>query len=573
MRSDALPVRNGWISAEHGAIGASWFWPRGTPMSDTGVLLVPGLAHEERTMCGGVVALGHALADAGLPCLLVDLHGTLQSAGTLDAPDIGARWQADIRRGVAHLRESGLANVIVVGLRTGSLLAFDALADDTVHGIAAWVPILSGKRYVRELKVLQGTAVNQLTPATDQICVAGFDLSRDLLDHLTALDTTRLARTPTSRVLVLDTESTPLAKWIKQAEAQGATVERIEPLETDAWLARTEALPVLPRSDIRALTDWCLRQAATASRAPQAAPLATQISFEHRGERVRETIVDIGPDGLSGVLSEPDGAPARGMTLLLLSTVGPGRTFTNFARDEAARGRASLRFDLAGFGTSDRRGGPPGGEVYTLPGRADVVDAVTHLRREGHQSIAMLGFCANAWAMVHAGPLPGVRAAMALNVALYVEPGRAADHDPLMPVNAPKWLSNLVGELLLKRIVRKLRRIVNLKTQPVGWLEKFGADGVHVALAFSEQDPGQIYLKRQLGRALRSAMARGLLELRGYRGLGHLLENPIARAKAFDDFGEFMRRIERTPQPGLRANAKASSDATPIPASASSSSR
>lgn len=574
MRSGAIPVRNGWIAAEHGAIGAAWFWPRGAS-GDTAVLVVPSLVNEERTMCGGIVALGHALADAGLPALLIDLHGTLQSAGTLAAPDIGERWRADIRRAVAHLRESGFAKVIVVGTRVGSLLAFDALADDEVHGIVAWVPILAGKRYVREVKVLQGTAAVDVASPTDQVSVAGFDLPRDLLEHLGALDTARLARVPTRRLLVLDTESTPLTKWIKQAELQGVAVERIEPLGTDDWLTRSEALPVLPFADIGALVGWCLRQrednATTAL--PPPASLASRIEFDHGGRRVRETAVEIGPDGLCGVLSEPADVPARGMTMLLLSSVGPGRAFTNFARDEAARGRASLRFDMAGFGTSDRRGGPPGGEVYELSGRADVVDAVAHLYDRGHQAIAMLGFCANAWSMVHGGPLPGVRAVMALNVALYVDPGRVVDQDPLVPLDAPKWLSDLVGPLLLKRIVRKLRRIANFKMQPVGWLEQLCAANVNVALAFSEHDLGQTYVKRQLNRMLRRAMSRGLLELHGYQDLGHLLENPVARAKAFDDLSAFMRRVEGTPQAGLRASANAATAATPTPASTSSSSR
>jgi hypothetical protein len=421
--------------------------------------------------------------------------------------------------------------------------------------------------------------------------VAGFDLPAGLLAHLGVLDTTRLARVPTRNVLVVDAASTPLDKWVGQLAGQGVRVERAEPIESDAWLGRTDALPALPFTDMGTVTAWCsrLRDANPAPAAGVAHPgtLTTSVRFEHRGRRVRETILDIA--GLSGVLSEPEGGRMHDTTLLALSTVGPGRSFTNFARDEASRGRRSVRLDLAGFGTSDRRTNPFGGEVYTLSGRVDVADAVNHLRNHGHDAIAMLGFCASAWSMIQAGPLPGVRAAMALNVALYVDPGRAAEFSAGGPSTAPRWLRALLGDPLSRRVIGKLRRIANARKQPIGWLEQFGESGVSVLLAFSDHDPGQVYVKRQLGRVLKGHLKSGLLRLRAHVGLGHLLEQPTARAQAFSEMSEFLRTIDRqlsTPsatapvrrmpasgQPGLRASANASTDTAPTPASTSNSSR
>ena len=106
-------------------------------------------------MSGGLVALAESLADVGLPALLMDIHGCSQSAGRLEDPDIGVRWQSNIRAAVRHARGTGAARVIVVGVRLGFPLAVEALAEEPLAALVAWAPIVSGKRYVRELKVMQ----------------------------------------------------------------------------------------------------------------------------------------------------------------------------------------------------------------------------------------------------------------------------------------------------------------------------------------------------------------------------------------------------------------------------------
>ena len=158
--------QNFWIESEGGFIGAAWYWPSQVPAASTVVLLVPGVAHEERTMSGGLVALAESLADMGLPALLMDLHGCSQSAGRMEDDDIGALWRADIQAAVRHARASGAARVIVVGVRLGASLAADALAEEPLAAIVAWAPIVSGKRYVRELRLMQRTTDVEAADAT-----------------------------------------------------------------------------------------------------------------------------------------------------------------------------------------------------------------------------------------------------------------------------------------------------------------------------------------------------------------------------------------------------------------------
>ena len=552
MTTPRRPAENGWIEAQNGFIGAAWFWPRGAHLLPTGVLIVPGIAHEERTMSGGVVALAESLAEQGLPTLLIDLHGSSQSSGRLDADDIGARWREDIATALRHLHAAGLARVIVVGVRLGATLALDALRGPPLFGMVAWSPIASGRQHARELKVLQGLGGAAAGSADGSVSIGGFDLPAPLMKHIERLDLMRLEVPVPKRVLLLDGPARLDTRWLDRFASRGAAFDTRESSETEAWLFSASDEPALPLADIEAVTRWCVRlHAATPEREAAAVvvtrpTLATSITFTHRGQPIRETFMEIGTLPLAAVLSEPADVAPAGATRLLMSTVGPGRTFIDFARDEASRGRRALRFDFAGFGTSQRRADGQGGELYTDTGRDDVAEAIDHLRRSGHANIVLLGFCAGAWSMMQAGPLPGVQGAAAINVALYRQRGALPDaHAGEANAGQARWLPALAKLPLLKRFAAWLARSSRTKRPPVEWLEALCDAQVDVLLAYANLDPGYEYLAKQLESGLGAKLRQRRFRLEVYEGLGHLVEGAQPRARMFEDVAAFFVAIDR----------------------------
>jgi dienelactone hydrolase len=71
---------------------------------------------------------------------------------------------------------------------------------------------------------------------------------------------------------------------------------------------------------------------------------------------VKESCLQFGPDRrLAGVVTEPSGAPQRGLILInagLVPKFGPYRLYTQLARRVAEGGVVTLRFDLGGVGDS-----------------------------------------------------------------------------------------------------------------------------------------------------------------------------------------------------------------------------
>jgi dienelactone hydrolase len=548
--------RNLWVDSGNDFIGAAWCWPTQRTPASTVVVLVPGIVHEERSMTGGLIALAEALADAGLPAMLLDLHGTSQSAGMLDTPDIGDRWRADIRAAVRHARATGAARVIVAGVRLGVPLALDALADEPLAALVGWAPIVSGRRYARELRMLQRVADPLAAPGT--IDIGGFRIPPVVLDRIAALDLATTALPAAPRVLVRGAADPLAAPWLARLAANGTRVETRESTEIQPWLFGDGDQPALPHHDIRALAGWCRalhdEHATPADPVPGEPAARAVITFAHRGRPIRETFVEIGPLGLTGVLCEPANTPAGGAMRLLVSSVGPGRTFADFARDEASRGHGSLRFDFAGFGTSGRGGGTQGGELYSDDGARDVRSAIDHLRAAGHDRIHGIGFCAGAWSMMQAGALPGLEAIVAINVALYRQPGAA----PMRSTHARQRLARLARlapglahSALVQGFAARVRRTPSVRRVPVDWLVRLCDAGVPVWMAYADSDPGLAYLTEQLSGGLRAQLGAGFT-MPVYAGLGHLAEGPSARTRLFDDIASYLAALDAADAPARR---------------------
>jgi len=545
-------TENFWIETGRGYIGAAWYWPEFGEAPPTAVLVVPGIAHEERTMAQGLAALAESLLRVGLPTLLIDLHGTAQSTGSLSDDAIGDRWRSDIRAAIGHIRQAGFSKIIVVGVRLGALLALDALGDETKLAMIAWAPVTSGRRYARELKILQGMGAHQGAPgaAAASISIAGHDIPRSVTSHLASLDMAEIVAGLPSHMLHLDSADHLDTAWVDTYREHGVAIEQSISTEANDWLLGGHDSPPVPADDIQTITRWCSRVGAADSLGAAAPPrrptLLTEISFESGGKRIRERFVKIGPVGLTAVVTEPAESAPDGATRVLLTLVGPGRLFPEFARREAGRGKVSVRFDFSGFSTSGRRFAGHGGEFYSLSNQLDILDAVRQLQRERPEGAMLLGFCAGAWSMIQAGPQPGVVAAAAINVALYRQPDYVLKEYLLGPGSVwSRGLSFLRRFGSLSRTIDSAERNSSFRSGPMRWLKKYRESGVPLLLSFGASDLGLIYLQRRLGTAHDDERRHGRLALRSYDGLGHLTEGAPARGRMLAEVSEFFDAVDR----------------------------
>lgn len=545
-----------WIERAGGAfVAGAWFAPRGAHPRSTGVLIVAGPAHEERTMAGGLMACADALAGRGFGALCIDLHGVGQSSGRLDDADLGSHWRADLRAAVAEVRRRGFDSTIVVGVRLGALLAADAIggpapnAPDTPDaplGFVGWMPVVSGRRHLRELRLLAQAAPHV------PLSIGGFDWPAGLVEQLGSLE---LSRIQAGAALLLDADDRSSRAFCAACAACTAPVERRRSTDSSAWLFGNRDEPPLPWADIATLVGWCVglddRRAATTTTAGPAPRRSAEgdggsIVFEHRGRRVREEAVAIGAGRLHGVFCRPDDAPARGAVRLLASTVGPGRTFVDFARDQAAAGHASLRFDFAGFGISPPGKGTVGGRVYAPGGCDDVDAAIDHLRAAGHTRIVLVGYCAGAWSMLQAAARLGRAAREAARIEAVITINAQLQHRP-DPAGGPARRAAPVARLArrlarwraLRRVARWLERTAG--QEPLGWVTTLTETGVPLLLAYADRDPGLVHLQRRADTLAWPGVQVDIIER-----LGHLADDTTARARLFARIADYLAPADPT---------------------------
>lgn len=536
-----------WLATSGGSVLASQFWPTGPLAPESvGVVLVPGIAHEYQTMQFGLVTLARDLAAVGVPSLLIDLAGTAQGSGALDDPHAALQWADDVRCAVAHLRGSGLRHVCVVGTRLGALIAVDALAFDPVDLLVLWAPVLSGRRYVRELKMAQAAASDHGVADLPGLTVAGYNLPPGLLDHLRALDVGSTTGKPANRLCLVDAPDRLASIDLDPTPLAEVPVDRVEGPGTDDWLFSASDGITAPFSDIPAVIAAIRRPFRDAA---DGGPRLVEVTrpdvsgarsqeFEHEGEMIRETVVRFGRWGLSGILSEPvsrDAATALDEpAYVAITALGPGRVFPDFARRAAARGRTCLRFDLAGFGSSPRRPGDGWAEFYDPEAPTEIADAVEYVTGHGHDRVVLVGFCAGAWSAVQMAPHPAVRRIVGINLQLFIR-HRLLHRRPWPDLRPTKRVLASIGQRRnVRRVVKRLQFSHPLPSPTLRWIRRHRRAGVDVTLVFAEEDRGYQYYRDRVDGSAWPSTKRSTPTVRSYPGLGHLPSGTV-RSRMLDD--------------------------------------
>lgn len=532
--------------------------PEENNRTDLGFVICKPFGYEAMCAHGSIRAFADACASAGATVLRFDYTGSGDSSGTDTDTDVLSQWCNDIRAAMDALRETGhVARLGLLGMRFGALLAgMVADADTSVENVIAVAPVISGRRYLRELRAFQVTSSSEASSTPDLAItqsgleVTGFQLSRASVDHLAKIDLARLGARVIPNLLVLDRDDLPGAKlWADALAARGANV-RYEALPGFLDMVATPHAALIPTAMISAIVDYL-------SREPRATQLPAHTLAQHErsesmhlmtadGTRLieRAVYVDEGRTlfAISTELEQPSGGrPLHGRGVVMLnggatSHIGPNRMYVELARRWAARGYSVLRLDLAGLGDSATRPGENGNEVYPPGALDDVSAAINFLRREfAVENVTLAGLCAGAY---HA--LRSAISGLHVNTVLLVNPltfywkqgSKLSDLQDAEVVRNPgiyaekllsytSWRKLMGGRVNLWRVLmiflrrglmtvggsaRDLSRLLKIRLpQDLGWeLQSLASRGVRIVFLFARGDVGMDLLRMQGGSAVKS---------------------------------------------------------------------
>ena len=438
------------LNGSRGNLLATYFAPCGEPHPAGDILVVPPFA-EEMNRCRAMVALqARALAEIGIGTLVVDMHGTGDSAGDfVDATwDV---WRDDLARGLAWLRAFGNGCSSLWGLRLGAIMAVElAKQDGHIAHLLFWQPVLNGKLFYTQFLRIRIAAelelpnriksTNELREKSangEAIEVSGYYVGPELalaLDRLDLSGPEALKSFETDWFEVLaSTDSTMAranAKAVQEFQAAGAAIQIETVVGPAFWqVHEREIAPDLVAATTRCVDAW--RAIAASPRVvPSHAHTHTHMHTQTEAAAAPGELVPVtfacGGDRLAGVIHRAARPGARGVVIVVAGgpqyRAGAHRQFVSMARKLAAQGVAVLRFDLRGMGDSS---GTYVGFEQSEPDIRAAVDAL--LAHEPQISeVVLLGECESASGILfYAWRDARVKGAVLVNPWVRTEEGQA----------------------------------------------------------------------------------------------------------------------------------------------------
>jgi pimeloyl-ACP methyl ester carboxylesterase len=423
-----------------------------TQGAQLGALIVPPFGWEDVCSYRPLRCLGRTLAENGIPALRFDLPGTGDSAGGSRDDGLLDAWIRSVNDAALELRRStGVADVAVVGIRLGAMLAVSAMAQEsTVQDLILWGARSNGRALLRELRAFgnmqdaeYASGVGSPTEAVPGLEIAGFFMTPETLRALEALDLSLLPVMQGKRALVLSCDDLPAdAKLVRALEKSGCAVQS----GTGSGYAAMMAVPheaIAPTETAQLIVEFLTRDRPKNRNDRTTTMAATSFFAEHptsvsasvipiggrHGTRVLESTYMIESSGGSmfGVLSEPEVKTRQADCCVLFLNagavrhVGPNRMWVETARRWAARGITCLRLDLQSIGESDGDQNLDTPALYQDELVEQVEVAMDSLRvRTGARKFAAIGLCSGAfWAFQAAVRRPEIRGAILLNQRLF----------------------------------------------------------------------------------------------------------------------------------------------------------
>jgi dienelactone hydrolase len=522
---------------------ARWFGPGDGPLlgwlsvpedgwSATGVLVLPPVGYEYWSSHRTLRTMAERLAEAGHAVLRIDYEGTGDSSGDQWAEHRLASWRRSVEAGAAELRALGARRLVIAGVRLGGALALLQAAELEADLVVAWKPVVAGRRYAREIRLLSTPVPDEFGAAEGAVVAGGTVFSAQTLGDLSAIDVRALGVAPAPRVaLIADDATGPLAERLREL---GAEVEHRPVAGSEAALEQPAEYATVPQGVVDAVVEAVGDREAEAP-PPQAGE--ARAAMDWQGVPITEEVVHLGPAGLVGLLARPAHGRHSGALAVFLNSgsephIGPGRAWVEYARGLAAAGHASLRVDFRGWGESPDDGLAPG-RPYDAHCLEDTAAIVAALRARGDDKVVLVGLCAGAWVALEVVDRVPVAGVVALNPQLYWRPGDPVEatmtetHSRRAPDRRREERGSAWG-------LWTVLDVAGHRPWAGAWLDRLRAADTPILLLFAAGDDGIAYLRTRLGRRLARTLAPGKVRVAEIGEIDHSMHKVWLREAVLD---------------------------------------
>jgi pimeloyl-ACP methyl ester carboxylesterase len=417
-----------------------WFGPEERPLfgwlampvgglTRGGVLCAPPIGREARAGRNAMRCLATSLAARGFVTLRFDYDGTGDSSGGFN--DIGrdTSWINSVVEATHLLRSLGVESVSAVGMRLGATL-IGVAADKhelDLSSVVLWDPCESGRSYLRELNALETIRRDEIQAlVSDSIETSEFVYSLETAEEIRRLN---LSKTTSStfgqRTLVIARSDRAVPARLR-AHLRGETINWQSTNQQSSLLDVDPSWAALPHQTIARIVRWLSdSDAAYAPIERRDLAKAAVVTSGESGHPVRERCVEIGPERLFGIVTEPT-TDQHGPLLVMFNVAneehtGPSRLWVELSRRWASFGLRSVRFDLRGLGDSPWRPGQSETPFFVNGWFDDIVTVARELSPDDPSNTVFIGLCSGAYWAIEAALSLGARGVCAINPPVYID--------------------------------------------------------------------------------------------------------------------------------------------------------
>jgi alpha-beta hydrolase superfamily lysophospholipase len=573
--------------------------------SDFGMVICNPFGFEEVSAHKSLRALATEASESGIPAIRFDYYGCGNSSGDeFDAHTV-RRWIDSIHLAIDTLKRlSGVRSVCLLGIRLGAALAATAATERSdIHGLVALAPVIKGRAYIRELRVLGHSGAddpNNSGSAGVGLEAAGFVMSTEATNEISQINLEKLSRLPAERILVVDRDDLAIpSNWAAHLRQLGASVQ------VEQWPGYHQMMQDPQRSHpplqiisglLSVLANWqCRTAAANLEIISSGTPVdnAPEGSFLINGRHVREVPVHVPTESsmLFGIMTssselDREGGPMFRSAVVMINSgavhhIGPNRLWVQLARRWATRNVAVLRLDLSGLGDSPARSGCEEDVVYSASALDDIGQALKYCRNlvgEAGQ-VHLVGLCSGAYhalksavsghqwtSAVMINPLTffWLTGTPVDNIIKDYEVIEKSSNYGRKLLSMEPWKKLLRGQMNLKYVVSVLWRRVQGVIQPhalefariIGMqlADDLAAELKHATtnagtlkFVFSVGEPGHELLRKQSGRTLQRLIDAHKISVTPVSNADHTFTRLESRNRLLPLLDEFVLANHRTP--------------------------
>ncbi|NJN79295.1 MAG: hypothetical protein HC797_01820 [Anaerolineales bacterium] len=520
--------------------------------SDHAVIICPPVGHEFVNSYRGLRHLADEFSEKGIVTFRIEYQGVGDSSGLDTDPDRLQKWMESIERVYHFIKENcEIKKISLLGLRMGATLASMISNKIEIESLMCWVPVVEGRRYLREMLALQKTGENaDLDVDSTTLEGGGFLITRETMNEMLSISLTQI--TPRAKqVFLFNTDDLPIPDNLIDIWSTQKFEFTHKNLPSYASMMATPHNSKVPSYAIEEITNQFLSKNSIGNEIDRNVFLELKKYQQTRfdcytyatsakesmdaggGFPIAEMLCQIPNSPLFGILSLPLLRDAESKpTVLLLNAgsvhrVGPNRNYVYIARQLLSLGFKVFRLDFLGLGDSVHPNLSKENDPY-MPEALDNIKQTICYLKEHHatKEVILMGVCSGAYSSfqfaLHADE-EVVHEILPINpLTFYWKKGMSLDYSPadyyfewnsyqesmwhkarwIKLLKDPKRMFETIQNIghvfiikistLFKPLLNYFKRLLGTKNvEDLGWdLNSIVQKDIKVKFIFAETDPG-----------------------------------------------------------------------------------